>query len=78
MNGIKDRLAKIFGEESVIDTPEILDTYKSDCSFVPQIKPWYLVKPTGVSQIQECIQWANESGTPLVPVSSGAPQSLDC
>jgi hypothetical protein len=74
MNGIKDRLAKIFGEESVIDTPEILDTYKSDCSFVPQIKPWYLVKPTGVSQIQECIQWANESGTPLVPVSSGAPR----
>jgi FAD/FMN-containing dehydrogenase len=73
MNGTKESLIKIFGEGNVIDNPEILDNYKSDHSFVMHLKPWFIVKPTGVNQIQELVKWANETKTPLIPVSSGAP-----
>jgi hypothetical protein len=74
MNSNKESLIKIFGNEKVLDNPEILDNYKSDHSFVMQLIPWFIVKPTGVHQIQELVKWANETKTPLVPVSSGAPR----
>ncbi len=73
MNSTKESLLKIFDNSSVIDNPEILDNYKSDNSFVKQIKPWFIVKPTGVNQIKELVKWANETKTPLIPVSSGSP-----
>jgi hypothetical protein len=73
MDSAKESLIKIFSEENVIDNPEILDTYKRDHSFVMQLKPWYIVKPIVAHQIQELVKWANETKTPLIPVSSGAP-----
>jgi hypothetical protein len=74
MVGTKERLLEIVGNGNVFDTPEILDSYKSDNSFTMQLMPWFMVKPTGVGQIQELVAWANETKTPLVPVSSGAPR----
>jgi len=32
-----------------------------------------VVKPTSVEEVQAIVRWANETGTPLVPVSSGPP-----
>ncbi len=73
MNGTKDSLVKILGQENVLDDPEILDNYKNDNSSGMNIKPWFVVKPAEVGQIQEVVKWANETKTPLIPVSSGAP-----
>ncbi len=69
----KDTLAKIFGEENLIDDPEILETYSKDESFILPLKPWFAVKAQNVAQVQDLIQWANQTDTPLVPVSSGPP-----
>ena len=39
------------------------------------MKPWFVVKPQNSDQIQSLVIWANETKTPLVPVSSGAPHA---
>jgi FAD/FMN-containing dehydrogenase len=74
MSRTKESLIKICGEENVLDNPENLDIYKSDNSFAMQLTPWFIAKPAGVRQIQELVKWANETKTPLIPVSSGAPR----
>jgi hypothetical protein len=73
MKGIKEGLINIVGEGNVIDNPKVLDEFKNDHSFAMQLKPWFIAKPAGVRQIQELVKWANETKTPLIPVSSGAP-----
>ena len=74
MGEIKEDLIKIVGAENVIDTPEILETYSRDQSFVCPMKPWFVVKPKNVDEVQDIVKWANQTGTPLVPVSSGSPR----
>jgi FAD/FMN-containing dehydrogenase len=37
------------------------------------LKPWSVVRPQNVVQVQELVKWANQTQTPLVPVSSGPP-----
>jgi hypothetical protein len=73
MNGAKESLIAIFGENNVIDNQDDIDNYKSDHSFAMHLKPWFIVKPSDVHQIRELVQWANETKTPLIPVSSDAP-----
>lgn len=73
MNGIKEKLIKIVGKKNVLDKPEILKLYSKDKSFAKEMKPWFVVKPENAEQVQQLVKWANESNTPLVPVSSGAP-----
>jgi FAD/FMN-containing dehydrogenase len=69
----KDALTKTFGKENLVDDPQILESYSKDESFVHPLKPWLAVKPQNVSQVQALIQWANQTNTPLVPISSGPP-----
>jgi FAD/FMN-containing dehydrogenase len=38
-----------------------------------QRKPLLAVKPKNADEVQVIVAWANQTGTPLVPVSSGAP-----
>lgn len=73
MNAMKEKLIKMVGSENVLDDPATLGSYTGDQSFVPRIKPWYVVKPGNTEQVQELVKWANETKTPLVPVSSGGP-----
>jgi len=64
---------EIIGSSNVLDRPEVLQDYAADTSFAPRIKPSCIVRPANAGEVQAIIKWANETGTPLVPVSSGAP-----
>ncbi len=74
MNGKKEELTGIVGKGNVSDDPETLKAYAQDQSFVLPIKPWVLVKPKNVDEVQAIVKWANQTQTPLVPVSSGPPR----
>ena len=69
----KDALIKIVGAENVIDDPAILDEYSRDHSFVPSRKPLIVVRPRNADEVQGIVKWANQTKTPLIPVSSGPP-----
>ena len=72
--GVKnDELTKIVGAENVIDDPITLDVYSKDHSFVPPMKPLMVIKPKNADEVQGIVKWANQTRTPLVPVSSGLP-----
>jgi FAD/FMN-containing dehydrogenase len=70
---VKKDLEEIVGSENVCDDPQTLKAYAHDQSFVPQRMPEYIVKPNNGTEIQALVKWANETLTPLVPVSSGPP-----
>ncbi len=70
---MKERLSQIVGKENVFDSLETLESYAKDQSFRRSLRPWFVVKPSNADQIQELVKWANETKTPLIPVSSGAP-----
>lgn len=69
----KEQLVNIVGAEHVFNDPQILETYSKDLSFVLSIKPRFVVKPKNVEEVQSLVKWANQTGTPLIPVSSGSP-----
>ncbi len=66
-------LAAFVGNNSILDDPETLDKYSGDQSFAPKMKPQFVVKPGNVDEVQKIVMWANQTKTPLVPVSSGPP-----
>ena len=70
---MKKSLSEIVGVNNVIDSPEVLEFYSKDQSFAKPMMPVLVVKPENAAQVQALIKWANETKTPLVPVSSGAP-----
>jgi FAD/FMN-containing dehydrogenase len=51
-----------------------LDSYSRDISFVNHVRPASVVKPQTAADIQKILKFANDTGTPLVPVSSGPPR----
>jgi FAD/FMN-containing dehydrogenase len=67
------KLTKIVGAGNVSADPAILEKYSSDLSFVNPVKPAYVVKPRNAADIEKLVNLARETGTPLVPVSSGEP-----
>lgn len=69
----KDELTKIVGAENVIDDLITLDVYSKDHSFIPPRKPLLVIKPKNADEVQGIVKWANQTRTPLVPVSSGLP-----
>jgi len=72
-DSMKNKLATIVGAENVLDDAGLLELYAKDQSFAKGIRPWFIVKPQNAQQVQALVKWANETSTPLVPVSSGAP-----
>ena len=66
-------LAAIVGAEHVLDDAASVAAYAADKSFVPHLAPWAIVRPGSAEEVQRVVAWANEIGTPLVPVSSGPP-----
>ncbi len=70
----KEELIAIVGAEYVFDDPENLESYSRDMSFVRAMKPQYVVKPQNAEDVQGIVKWANNSGMPLIPVSSGPPR----
>ena len=70
---MKRDLTGIVGEGHVLDDRGITDAYAKDESFVLSIKPKLVVRPGAEAEVLALVAWANQTGTPLVPVSSGAP-----
>lgn len=68
-------LHEIVGHENVLDNEKVLEEYSGDVSFSPRVRPRYLVKLQKADQVIELVKWANETATPLVPISSGLPHS---
>jgi FAD/FMN-containing dehydrogenase len=66
-------LQEIIGETMIYEDEPVLAEYSGDMSFAPRIRPKCVVKLREAGQLSELVGWANENGTPLVPVSSGAP-----
>ena len=73
MNEIIDGLAALVGRDNVAADPASLEEYAQDESFVPRLTPWAVVRPGSAEEVQQVVAWANETATPLVPVSSGGP-----
>ena len=69
----KQKLIDIVGRANVKDDAATLDAYSKDMSFVNQTRPACVVKPRNSAEVKSLVQAANETLTPLVPVSSGPP-----
>ena len=69
----KEKLVKIVGARNVSYEQAALDEYSRDMSFVNSIRPVCVVKPANAGDVQKIVKLANETLTPLVPVSSGPP-----
>ena len=66
-------LEKIVGSKNVRVSEKVLEDYSKDVSFAPRVRPRCEVRPRSTAEVQALVKWANETKTPLVPVSSGAP-----
>jgi FAD/FMN-containing dehydrogenase len=69
----KEELVAIVGDTNVSYAPEATEAYSRDESFVRQMKPQFVTRPQNVDEVQDIVKWANGTGTPLIPVSSGPP-----
>ena len=70
---IEEKLSRLVGKENIIRKSSILEEYSKDLSFVSPVKPACVVKVNNLEEVQNLVKLANETQTPLVPVSSGAP-----
>jgi FAD/FMN-containing dehydrogenase len=73
VKAVKQDLVDLLGDVNVSDDSDVLASYARDESFVLSIKPKAVVWPGSEDEVQALVAWANQTGTPLVPVSSGAP-----
>ena len=73
MPATKDTLKNAAAGAKVIDAPKILAEYSSDKSFTASLSPRKVVQVKSVDEVQQIVQWANRTHTPLIPVSSGSP-----
>lgn len=69
----KEQLIGIVGKDNVSDDQQALENYSRDQSFALPMKPWFVARPKTMDEVQKLVKWANETNTPLVPVSSGPP-----
>src|SRR4030042_2052841 len=69
----QEKLMEIVGAGNISRNQSALDEYSGDLSLVARVKPEYVVRPENAGQVQKIVKWANETLTPLVPVSSGPP-----
>ena len=67
------QLAGIVGAGNVSGKTSALEEYSGSMNFVHPVRPAYVVRPKSTEDIEKLVRLANETGTPLVPVSSGAP-----
>jgi FAD/FMN-containing dehydrogenase len=73
MDAKKARVIEILGQDRVVEDPGLGESFSLDPYLVPPLSPALMVKPEDVDQVQQIVLWANETGTPLVPLSSGGP-----
>ena len=67
----KKSLEEIVGVDNIFDDPETLEAYAKDHSRCKSRSPSYVVKPHSSDEIQAIVKLANQTVTPITPVSSG-------
>jgi FAD/FMN-containing dehydrogenase len=70
---VEEKLKKIAGIRNVITGEKELADCSGDLSFVNKLRPRCIVKPRTAGEIEKIVRLANDTLTPLVPVSSGPP-----
>jgi FAD/FMN-containing dehydrogenase/NAD-dependent dihydropyrimidine dehydrogenase PreA subunit len=73
MDEKKAGLTKIVGDKNIFENPETGELFSSGFDPIPPVRPRFKVKPRTVDEVQKIVLWANQTQTPLVPVSSGEP-----
>ncbi|MBN2324970.1 MAG: FAD-binding oxidoreductase [Spirochaetes bacterium] len=73
MNGKMTDLMNIVKEAEIIDDPAVIESFAHGYRGDVPMRPMFMVKPKNTDEVQKIVRWANETCTPLVPVSSGAP-----
>ena len=73
MNDKQSRLIEIVGNGGILPQPERDTPCSLDHELIKILNPDFKVAPKNVDEVQKIVLWANESQTPLVPVSSGGP-----
>ncbi len=68
---IKDKLAEIVGQDNVLDSPNIMETYGGDFGLEKPGEFACVARPRDVRETQKIIQLANESRFAIVARSSG-------
>ena len=66
-------LQKIVGNDNVLTQPDLLAGYADPSDPAPLKTPKCAVRPEKATEVEAIVKWANETRTPLVPVSSGPP-----
>jgi len=66
-------LVNAIGREPISLDQAELDGFSRDLSFANRVRPASLVKLKSAADVQKILKFANETKTPLVPVSSGPP-----
>ena len=69
----KEQLATFLDSENISNAVSTLEQFAGDLSFANAVRPSLVVKPRDTEEVENIVKLANESGTPLVPVSSGTP-----
>jgi FAD/FMN-containing dehydrogenase len=69
----KEKLIDLLGIDNVDNRRKTLNKFSHDISFVNKLSPKYVIKPRSTAQAEQIVKLANETKTPLVPVSSGPP-----
>jgi FAD/FMN-containing dehydrogenase len=73
MDEMKTRLMELVGDGGILVNPELDVLFSQDHHYIKPLQPCLMVKPKNVDEVQRIVLWANETQTPLVPVSSGGP-----
>jgi hypothetical protein len=68
-----NNLLDMIGKGKVTNKRKVLDSYSHDNSFTRPMQPRLVVRPRNATDVQKIVMWANQTRTPLVPVSSGEP-----
>ena len=69
----KAQLIAIVGAAGVVDDPQVDESFLLNHEARLSMQPHFLVRPGNVEEVQKIVNWANQTLTPLVPVSSGGP-----
>jgi len=66
-------LEKIVGSNNITTATEEMAEYADSSDPISLKTPGYAVRPENATEVEAIVKWANETRTPLVPVSSGPP-----
>jgi FAD/FMN-containing dehydrogenase len=73
MDDKASRLMEIVGNGGILSRPQLEPPFSLDHELIKTLPPDFMASPKNLDEVQKIVLWANETRTPLVPVSSGGP-----